>query len=54
LRRETNKQKIGHQVEGWGCHGTVKKSDSELFMSKNKIKLNYIKKNLQGQKWGRA
>jgi hypothetical protein len=24
----------GHQVEGWGCQTTVKKSDPELFLSK--------------------
>jgi len=27
-------RKTGHQVEGWGCHRTVKNSDSELFLSK--------------------
>jgi hypothetical protein len=26
--------KTGHQVEGWGCHSTVKISDPELFLSK--------------------
>lgn len=26
--------KTAHQVEGWGCHPTVKNSDSELFLSK--------------------
>jgi hypothetical protein len=25
--------KTGHQVEGWGCHPTVKNSDPELFLS---------------------
>ena len=24
---------MGHQVEGWGCHLTVKNSDPELFLS---------------------
>ena len=27
-------RKIGHQVEGWGCHARVKNSDPELFLSK--------------------
>jgi hypothetical protein len=27
-------RKTGHQVEGWGCHPTVKNSDPELFLSK--------------------
>jgi hypothetical protein len=27
-------RKTGHQVEGWGCHSTVKNSDPELFLSK--------------------
>ena len=26
-------RKTGHQVEGWGCHPTVKNSDPELFLS---------------------
>jgi hypothetical protein len=31
----TSSRKIGHQVEGWGSHATVKNSDPELFLSKN-------------------
>lgn len=27
-------RKTGHQVEGWGCHPTVKNSDPEFFLSK--------------------
>ena len=30
----TSSRKIGHQVEGWGCHSTVKNSDSDLSLSK--------------------
>jgi hypothetical protein len=30
----TSSKKTGHQVEGWGCHPTVKNSDQELFSSK--------------------
>jgi hypothetical protein len=28
----TSSRKAGHQVERWGCHSTVKHSDSELFL----------------------
>jgi hypothetical protein len=34
LVESTARRKIGHQVEGWGCHPTVKNSDLELFLSK--------------------
>jgi hypothetical protein len=34
LVESTSNRKTGHQVEGWGCHPTVKNSDSELFLSK--------------------
>ena len=30
----TSSISIGHQVEQWGCHPTVKNSDPELFLSK--------------------
>jgi hypothetical protein len=30
----TSSRKTRHQMEGWGCHHTVKHSDPELFMSK--------------------
>ena len=33
LVESTSSRKTGHQVEGWGCHPTVKNSDSELFLS---------------------
>ena len=29
----TSSGKMGLQVEGWGCHPTVKSSDPELFLS---------------------
>jgi hypothetical protein len=29
----TSNKKKRHQVEGWGCHPTVKNSDPELFLS---------------------
>jgi hypothetical protein len=34
LIESTSSRKIGHQVEGFGCHPTVKNSDQELFLSK--------------------
>jgi hypothetical protein len=34
LIKSTSSRKIGHQVERWGCHPTVKISDPELFLSK--------------------
>ena len=34
LVEPTSSRKTGHQVEGWGCHPTVKNSDPELFLSK--------------------
>jgi hypothetical protein len=33
LKVSISSKKIGHQVEVWGCHSTVKKSDPELFLS---------------------
>ena len=33
LVESTSSRKTGHQVEGWGCHPTVKNSDPELFLS---------------------
>jgi hypothetical protein len=33
----TSSRKTEHQVEGWGCHSTVKNSDSELFLSTRTI-----------------
>jgi hypothetical protein len=44
LVEHTSSRKTGHQVEGWGCHLTVKNSDPELFL---------YYKDLQGQKWRR-
>jgi hypothetical protein len=38
LIEPTSTRKTGHQVEGWGCHPTVKNSDPELFLSKTKTK----------------
>jgi hypothetical protein len=32
LVEPTTRRKTGHQVEGWGCHPTVKNSDPELFL----------------------
>jgi len=29
----TSSRKAGYQVEGWGCHPTVKHTDPELFLS---------------------
>ena len=34
LIESMSSRKTGHQVEGWGCHPTVKNSDPELFLSK--------------------
>jgi hypothetical protein len=34
LVESTSSRKTGHQVEGWGCHPTVKNSDPESFLSK--------------------
>jgi hypothetical protein len=33
LVESTSSRKTGNQVEGWGCHPTVKHSDSEMFLS---------------------
>jgi hypothetical protein len=33
LEKVTSNRNTGHQVEGWGCHPTVKNSNSELFLS---------------------
>ena len=33
LVESISSKKRGHQVEGWGCHPTVKNSDPELFLS---------------------
>ena len=38
LIESTSSRKTGHQVEGWGCHPTVKNSDPELFLSKKKYR----------------
>ena len=32
LVESMSRRKTGHQVEGWGCHPTVKSSDPELFL----------------------
>jgi hypothetical protein len=34
LEESTSSRKTGHQVEGWGCHPTVKNSDPQLFLFK--------------------
>ena len=34
LVESTSRRKTGHQVEGRGCHPTVKTSDPELILSK--------------------
>jgi hypothetical protein len=34
LVEPTSCRKTGHQVEGWGCHSTIRSSDPELFVSK--------------------
>jgi hypothetical protein len=34
LVESISSRNTGHQVEGWGCHPTVKNSDPELFLSK--------------------
>jgi hypothetical protein len=34
LVESISSRKTGHQVEGWGCHTTVKNSDPESFLSK--------------------
>jgi hypothetical protein len=34
LVESISSKKRGHQVEGWGCHPTVRNSDPELFLSK--------------------
>ena len=34
LVESTSSKKTGHQVEGYGCHPTVKNSDPKLFLSK--------------------
>ena len=33
LIEPTSSRETGHQVDGWGCHPTVKNSDPELFLS---------------------
>ena len=37
LGQFTSSGGTGHQVEGWGCHPTVKNSDLELFLSKGTV-----------------
>ena len=37
LVESTSSRKTGHQVEGWGCHPTATKYDSELFLSESTI-----------------
>jgi hypothetical protein len=34
LVESISSRKTGHQAEGWGCHPTVRNSDSELFLPK--------------------
>jgi hypothetical protein len=33
LVESSSSRKTGSQVEEWGCHSTIKNSDSELFLS---------------------
>ena len=40
----TSSRKIMPQVEGWGCHSTVKNSDPELFLSKRTAGANMDKR----------
>jgi hypothetical protein len=40
----TSSRKIMPQVEGWGCHSTVKNSDPELFLSKRTAGANMEKR----------
>jgi hypothetical protein len=52
----TFSRKTGHQVEGWGCHPTIKNSDSELFLSKRTTETKMKKRrgkgdSLTGPKW---
>ena len=37
----------GHQVEGWGCHPTVRNSDPELFLSKRTARTKMKKRRLR-------
>jgi hypothetical protein len=37
LVKPTTKRKTGHQVEGWGCHSTLKNSQPELFLSERTV-----------------
>jgi hypothetical protein len=45
LVESTSSRKTGHQMEGWGCHHTVKNSEPELFLSE-KISWSKTEKNL--------
>jgi hypothetical protein len=37
LVQSTSSGGTGHQVEGWGCHSTIKSSDTELFLSEGSV-----------------
>jgi hypothetical protein len=43
LVKSTSRRKTGKQVEGLGCHSTVKNSDPELFLSKRTVGTNMEK-----------
>ena len=53
LVESISSRKTEHQVEGWGCHATVKNSDPEMFLSKRttrtKMKKRLRKKEVQSQ-----
>ena len=40
----TSSREAGHQVEGWGCHPTVKNSGPELFLSERTARTKMEKK----------
>jgi hypothetical protein len=42
LEELTSSRKTEHQVEGWGCHPTVKNSDPELFLPKRIFLSSYL------------
>jgi hypothetical protein len=44
LIKSTSSRKIGHQLEGWGCHPIVKNSDPELFLSKRTVETIMVKR----------
>jgi hypothetical protein len=53
LAESTSSRKTGHQVEGWGCHPTVKNSDPELFLSKRTAGAKMEKKRKESRSLGK-